>query len=223
MFAIALDGPAGAGKSTIAKMAATRLGMHYVDTGAMYRTLAYDMLRRHVDIHQENAVACALEQIQMKIIYDENVQRMFLGEEEVTDQIRTPEVGEATSTIAVYRAVRDKLLTVQRDLAQKYEVIMDGRDIGTTILPDAPLKVFLTADAAERGKRRFLELEEKEPGMHTLEKTIRAIKERDERDMNREIAPLRQAADAVVLDTTYMTAQQAADALVQMAQEARSR
>ena len=107
MFAIALDGPAGAGKSTIAKMAATRLGMHYVDTGAMYRTLAYDMLRRHVDIHQEDAVACALEQIQMKIIYDENVQRMFLGEEEVTDQIRTPEVGEATSTIAVYRAVRD--------------------------------------------------------------------------------------------------------------------
>lgn len=223
MFAIALDGPAGAGKSTVAKMAATRLGMHYVDTGAMYRTLAYDMLRRHVDIGREDEVARALEQIRIRIVYDENVQRMFLGEEEVTDRIRTPQVGEATSTIAVYRAVRDKLLALQRDLAKEYEVIMDGRDIGTTILPDAPLKVYLTADAKQRGKRRFLELEEKEPGKHTLEETIQAIKDRDERDMNREIAPLRKAADAIVLDTTHMTAQQAADALVQMAQEARGR
>lgn len=221
MFAIALDGPAGAGKSTVARMAAQKLGMHYVDTGAMYRTLAYYMLRAEVDIDNEKAVAEALDQVELTIRYEDGIQKMYLGAEEVTQQIRTAQVGEATSVIAVYRAVRERLLKLQRTLADRYEVIMDGRDIGTAILPDAPLKVYLTADAAERGRRRFLELEAKEPGKYSLEDIIRGIRERDERDMNREIAPLKKASDALVLDTTHLSAQEAADELVRLAQRAR--
>lgn len=221
MFAIALDGPAGAGKSTVAQLAAKQLGMHYVDTGAMYRTLAYHILRKGADVKDEDAVAAALAPVEVKICYDGGIQKMFLAEEEVTGRIRTAEVGEAASIIAAYRPVREKLLNLQRELAERYEVIMDGRDIGTAVLPDAALKIYLTADARERGKRRFLELEEKEPGKHCLEEVIRNIQERDERDMNREIAPLRKAEDAVVLDTTCMSAREAAEEVVRLARSVR--
>ena len=220
MFAIALDGPAGAGKSTVAKKAAKCLGIHYVDTGAMYRTLAYGMLQNGVDIRDEEAVRQALHGMEVRIRYEDGMQKMFIGTQEVTDCIRTPEVGEATSTIAVYRAVRDKLLKLQRDLAAQYDVIMDGRDIGTAILPDAALKVYLTADAEERGKRRYLELEEREPGRHSLQEIIRGIRERDERDMNRAIAPLCKAEDAVLLDTTHLGIEEAVETLVRLAREA---
>lgn len=223
MFAIALDGPAGAGKSTVAKMAALRLGMHYVDTGAIYRTLAYALFQQGVDIQNEEEVGAAVKDIQVSIRYEDNVQKMFLGEEEVSGYIRTAEVGAGASAIAVYRSVREKLLNTQRELAIEYEVIMDGRDIGTTILPDAPLKIYLTADARERGRRRYLEMEAKEPGQHNLEEIIREIEERDERDMNRPIAPLRRAEDAILLDTTYMSAQEAADEVVRLAMEVRGK
>lgn len=219
MFAIALDGPAGAGKSTVAKMVAERMGMHYVDTGAMYRTLAYVILQKKVDIKDEAAVSAGVKDIDVRVRYEDNLQKMYVGETDVTPYIRTPEVGEVSSAIAVYGGVRGKLLNMQRGLAEEYEVIMDGRDIGTAILPNAPLKIYLTADAEERGKRRFLELEAKNPGTHDLEEIIQGIKDRDYRDSHREIAPLCQAEDAIVVDTTHMSAEEAADKIIQLAME----
>lgn len=221
MFAIALDGPAGAGKSTVAKMVAQRMGIHYVDTGAMYRTLAYVILQKGIDIRDEAAVSAAVQDIDVKVRYEDDLQKMYVGETEVTPYIRTAEVGEVSSAIAVYGGVRGKLLNMQRGLAEEYEVIMDGRDIGTAILPNAPLKVYLTADAQERGRRRFLELEAKDPGTHNLEEIIQGIKDRDYRDSHREIAPLRQAEDAIVVDTTYISAEEAAQRIIQLAQEVR--
>ncbi|MBQ7064370.1 MAG: (d)CMP kinase [Firmicutes bacterium] len=217
MFAIALDGPAGAGKSTVAKIVAARLGMHYVDTGAIYRTLAYGLLEAGVDVRSEEEVNAALPSIRVDIRYEDNVQKMFMNDREVTGLIRTPQIGDAASAIGVYGAVRQKLLDTQRSLAAAYEVIMDGRDIGTAILPNADVKIYLTADVRERGRRRFLELEEKNPGAQTLEEVIESIRERDYRDMNRAIAPLCQAEDAILVDTTHLTAEEAAGRIVEIA------
>ncbi len=219
MFSIALDGPAGAGKSTVAKLIAADLKMHYVDTGAMYRTLAYGLLSEGIDIHDEKAVAAALPGFRTDIRYEDGLQKMFLNGEEVTPFIRTAEVGEGASVTSGYGAVREKLLEMQRELARKYDVVMDGRDIGTVILPDAPLKIYLTADDTERGRRRFLELEEKEPGRYTLEEVIGQIRERDYRDMHRAIAPLTRAKDAVLVDTTAITAKEAAAMVAAVARE----
>ncbi len=217
MFAIALDGPAGAGKSTVAKLTAQRLNMHYVDTGAIYRTLGLALYRLGVDLEDEKAVEAALPSLDVAIRYQNDVQHMTVNGEDLTKQIRTQEVGTMASVTAVYGCVRDKLLSCQRTLAEQYEVIMDGRDIGTVVLPDAELKIYLTADVKERAMRRFLELEAKNPGTNSLEEIEKQVRERDERDMNRAIAPLRKAEDAVEIDTTHMSAEEAAQKIAELA------
>ena len=219
MFAIALDGPAGAGKSTVAKLTAKRLQMHYVDTGAIYRTLGLALYRLGVDLEDEKAVEAALPSLDVAIRYQNDVQHMTVNGEDLTKQIRTQEVGTMASVTAVYGCVRDKLLSCQRTLAEQYEVIMDGRDIGTVVLPDAELKIYLTADVRERAMRRFLELEAKNPGTNSLEEIEKQVRERDERDMNRAIAPLRKADDAVEIDTTHMSAEEAVDRIAELAEK----
>ena len=203
-FNIAIDGPSGAGKSTIAKAVAEQLGFIYVDTGAMYRALAVHFIRNGIDAGDAAGIAAALEGATVTIAYDQGMQQVLLNGENVTGLLRTEDVGNMASAAGVYGPVRRKLLDLQRALAASADVIMDGRDIGTNILPDAQLKIYLTATAVERARRRYKELTDRGQvcDMATIEKDII---ERDERDMNREIAPLRQAEDAVYLDTSHMT------------------
>ena len=217
-FNIAIDGPAGAGKSTAAKLAAKELGFIYVDTGAMYRTIALYLLRSGTDIEEESALQAALEDIDVRISYEQGVQHMILNGEDVSGLIRTPEVSDMASRSSARPAVRKKLLDLQRQLAAREDVLMDGRDIGTAILPKADLKIFLTASVAERARRRFLEMKEK--GEACSEEEIRReIEERDYRDMHREISPLVQAEDAVLLDTSDMTLEQVVERITALAKE----
>lgn len=219
-FNIAIDGPAGAGKSTVARMAAGQLGSVYVDTGAMYRTIALYMLENKVDIDDEAALREALSKIEIGIRYEGGVQQMLLNGEDVSGKIRTPQVSAQASVTAALPEVRAKLLDLQRDLARKQDVIMDGRDIGTKILPDARLKIFLTASSAERARRRFAELQEKGQPCD-YDQIKKEIEERDYRDMHRAEAPLTRAKDAVLLDTSDLNAQQAADKIVELARARR--
>ena len=217
-FNIAIDGPAGAGKSTVARKAAERLGFIYVDTGAMYRTIALYLLRKQIDCDDYEALSRALENLDVAIDYQDGVQQMLLNGENVSALIRTEEIGTMASVVSAKPQVREKLLALQRELARTHDVIMDGRDIGTMILPDAALKIYLTATPEARAQRRYLELTQK--GVNCDLKTIeKEIRERDERDMNREIAPLRQAEDAVYLDTSLMDAGQAVDEVIRLAKE----
>ena len=219
-FNIAIDGPAGAGKSTIAKEVAKRLDFIYVDTGAMYRTIALYLLRHHTDCEDASSLAKALEEIRVEIAYKDGNQQMLLNGENVTDLIRTPEVTKMASISSAKPAVREKLLALQRDLAEKNDVLMDGRDIGTKILPNAQLKIFLTASTHARAVRRFLE--NKEKGMEQpLEEIEREIAERDQRDMNRETSPLVQAEDAVLVDSSDMTIDQVTDHILKLVSERR--
>lgn len=204
-FQVAIDGPAGAGKSTIAKLVAKELRLIYVDTGAMYRTIGLYMLKNGIDIHDEAAVGAALPDVSVSIGYDESgLQRLYLNGEDVTKLIRTPEVSEAASVTSAYPKVREKLLDLQHTLARENDVVMDGRDIGTVILPDAQVKIFLTASVRVRALRRMKELLEKGEAV-SLEMVEQEIRERDYRDSHRETAPLRQAEDAVLLDTSDLT------------------
>ena len=218
IFSIAIDGPAGAGKSSVAKEAAKRLGAVYLDTGAMYRTIALAVLRGHVDPQDPEALQGVLDQVRIGIEYRDGSQRMLLNGEDVSDLIRTGEVSSQASVVAAIPAVREKLLNLQRDLAASADVIMDGRDIGTNILPDAQLKIYLTASVEERARRRYLEMTEKGEDC-SLEEIAKEIAERDERDMNRETAPLRQAEDAVFLDTSDMDLEQVTEKIVELARE----
>ena len=203
-FNIAIDGPAGAGKSTIAKSVAARLGFIYVDTGAMYRSLALYFIRHGIDGSDEAQIQAVLPEISVSLAYEDGAQLVFLNGENVSDYIRTEEVSAMTSKTSAFASVREKLLELQRDMAAKYDVLMDGRDIGTTILPDAQLKVYMTASSAVRAKRRYLEQQAR--GIEcTVEEIERDINERDERDKNRAVSPLKKADDAVILDTSYMT------------------
>ena len=219
MYNIAIDGPAGAGKSTIAKMAAKKLDFIYVDTGAMYRAMALYFLRREIDAKDEKKIAEACEHINVTIAYQEGEQQVLLNGENVNDFIRTEEVSMMTSNTSKYPAVREKLLYLQRELAAANNVIMDGRDIGTCVLPDAELKIYLTASASERAKRRYLEQKERgvESDLAQIESDIIA---RDEQDMNREIAPLKQAEDAIYLDTSDMTIEEVVTKIVSLVQKA---
>lgn len=217
-FNIAIDGPAGAGKSTVAKKVAGRLGFVYVDTGAMYRTIALYMLEHHVDVDDDKALREALGRIEIGITYENGVQQMLLNGENVSGRIRTQAVSDQASVTAVKPEVRAKLLDLQRDMARKNNVIMDGRDIGTNILPDAQLKVFLTAGSLERARRRYAELREKGEECD-LDEIRREIEERDYRDSHRAEAPLRKADDAILVDTSDMDADQAADRIVSLAKE----
>lgn len=204
-FNVAIDGPAGAGKSTIAKLTAKELKLIYVDTGAMYRTIGLFMLQQGIDIHDEDAVADALPRVQVTIGYDDSgMQRLYLNGNDVTGLIRTPEVSEAASVTSAYPRVRQKLLDLQHDLARNNDVVMDGRDIGTVILPNAQVKIFLTASVRVRALRRMNELLEKGQEA-TLEEVEEEIRERDYRDSHRETAPLRQAEDAVLVDTSELS------------------
>ena len=219
MYNIAIDGPAGAGKSTIAKMAAKKLDFIYVDTGAMYRAMALYFLRRGIDAKDEKKIAEACEHINVTIAYQEGEQQVLLNGENVNTFIRTEEVSMMTSNTSKYPAVREKLLYLQRELAAANNVIMDGRDIGTCVLPDAELKIYLTASASERAKRRYLE--QKERGVESdLAQIERDIIARDEQDMNREIAPLKQAEDAIYLDTSDMTIEEVVTKIVSLVQKA---
>ena len=219
MYNIAIDGPAGAGKSTIAKMAAKKLDFIYVDTGAMYRAMALYFLRRGIDAKDEKKIAEACEHINVTIAYQEGEQQVLLNGENVNAFIRTEEVSMMTSNTSKYPAVREKLLYLQQELAAANNVIMDGRDIGTCVLPDAELKIYLTASASERAKRRYLE--QKERGVESdLAQIERDIIARDEQDMNREIAPLKQAEDAIYLDTSDMTIEEVVTKIVSLVQKA---
>ena len=212
-FNIAIDGPAGAGKSTIARTVARKLGFIYVDTGAMYRAIALFVLRQGIDKNDEEAVSEAVKGAQITIQYQDGAQQVMLNGENVSGLIRTEEVGNTASAVSVYPAVRAHLLELQRGLAASADVLMDGRDIGTCILPNADTKIFLTASSRVRAMRRYKELTEKGV-MCNLEEIEQDIIERDARDMNREIAPLRQAEDAVLVDSSEMTVAEVVQAII---------
>ena len=211
-YNVAVDGPAWAGKSTIAKLVAKEKGYIYVDTGAMYRGLAIHFLKKGINPDNKKAVADACRDAQVTIGYENGAQQIYLNGENVTAMLRTEEVGNMASKTSAIPEVRQKLLELQRSLAEEKDVIMDGRDIGTNILPEADVKIYLTASVETRAKRRFDELKAK--GIEcSLEEIARDIKERDERDMTREIAPLRRAEDAVLIDSSEMTITQVVEAI----------
>lgn len=217
-YNIAIDGPAGAGKSTIAKMVASELGFIYVDTGAMYRAMALFFLRKGISKDDEKAIEEACREIEVSIRYEDGVQQVLLNGENVSGLIRTEEVSNMTSATSVYRSVRQKLLELQRQLAATSNVIMDGRDIGTCVLPNAQTKIYLTASSRVRAMRRHRELLEKGETCN-LDEIEQDIIERDYRDMHREIAPLKQAEDAVFLDSSQMTIRQVVDEIINAARE----
>lgn len=203
-YNVAIDGPAGAGKSTIAKLVAKEKGYIYVDTGAMYRGLAIHFINKGIDPDDTSAAAEACKDAEVTISYENGIQQVYLNGENITSGLRTEEVGNMASKTSAIPEVREKLLELQRSLAEKEDVIMDGRDIGTNILPDADVKVYLTASVETRAKRRYDELIGKGE-VCDLKSIEHDIKERDERDMNREIAPLKQADDAVLIDSSDMS------------------
>lgn len=218
MFNVAIDGPAGAGKSTIAKKVAKELDFIYVDTGAMYRSMALYFIRKQVKAAEVDKIITLLPEIHVTIAYENGEQHVYLNGEDVSTLIRNEEVSQMTSSISTIPEVREKLLSLQRNLAKENNVLMDGRDIGTCVLPDAELKIYLTASVEVRAKRRYNEMIEK--GMECdLEELEASIKERDYRDMNREIAPLKQAEDAVLLDTSDMNIEEVVNAIIQMVKE----
>ncbi len=213
---VAIDGPSGAGKSTLARAAAKELGFLYVDTGAIYRTIGLQIRDRGIDPGAEEAVAAALPEIRVELRYDRTgEQRMLLNGRDVSDEIRLPEISRYASAVSALPAVRAHLLELQRSLARRDSVIMDGRDIGTVVLPDAEVKVFLTASPEARARRRCLELEHRGTPQ-PFDQVLREIRDRDERDTRRAAAPLRQAEDAELLDTTELDFSSSLSALLEI-------
>ena len=215
MFAIAIDGPAGAGKSSAAKVAAKKLGFIYVDTGALYRTVSLYMFKNGIEISDPEAVAAALPQVKISLKFEEDGQHVILGDEDVSQQIRTPEVSMGASKVSAIPKVREFLFDLQLDLAAKNNVLMDGRDIGTVVLPHAQVKIFLTASAEERARRRCLELEQKGTPQ-PYEEVLDDIRKRDYQDSHREIAPLVPAEDAVIVDTSDCDLEGAVERILQI-------
>ena len=212
-YSIAIDGPAGAGKSTIAKALAKELGYHYVDTGAIYRTVAYFLDLLGISPKDVDGVERYIDELTISIEYDEEgKQHMLMNGMDVSDEIRTPDISQKASLVSAHAVVREVLLDMQRDVAKKHNVIMDGRDIGTVVLPKANVKIFLTASAEVRAKRRTDELLAKGQKAN-YEQTLKEIKQRDHQDMTRPIAPLKQARDAVLLDTSELTISEVVDAM----------
>lgn len=215
---IAIDGPSGAGKSTAAKAVAAKLGIIYLDTGAMYRAVAHYALAHGVDPLDGKAVEGILDDIEMNIVYRDGTQEIVVCGENVTPYLREAHMSKAASDISAHPAVRLKLVELQRKFARENDVVLDGRDIGTYVLPDASCKIFLTADTAERAKRRWLELAEK--GNKQSQEEVRAdIEKRDYNDSHRAFAPLKQADDAVLVDTTDMTIGQVVARVVELAEK----
>lgn len=221
-YNVAIDGPAGAGKSTIAKLVAKELSFIYVDTGAMYRAIALHLLRKGVDEKDAQEIERECQHADISIAYKDGEQQVFLNGENVTAYLRTEEVGNMASVSSAKPKVREWLLNLQREIARQNSVVMDGRDIGTTILPDAQVKIFLTASVKTRAKRRYLELKEKGCACD-IEEIEKDIKERDERDMNREVSPLRQAEDAVLVDTSELDIPQVVKRILQIYEEKMSK
>ena len=215
---IAIDGPAGAGKSTIAKLVSKNLGFIYVDTGAMFRAIGLYCAEEDTGTDDHDLIAETAAKADVNIGYADGVQRVFLNSTDVTDRLRDEAVGNMASVVAQIPAVRSTLLNLQRKIAAEHDVVMDGRDIGTCVLPDAELKIYLTASSAVRAKRRYDELVAKgvTPDLDVIEKDII---DRDERDMNREIAPLKQAEDAILVDSSYMTIEEVTDRIMELASE----
>ena len=217
-FSIAIDGPAGAGKSTIAKALARELGAMYLDTGAMYRAIGLHMLRKGL-VNDPDAVAANVNDVDIEVRHVDGVQRIFLSGEDVSEAIRQPEVSMVTSTVSAIPAVRARLVALQQQIAEGHDVIMDGRDIGTKVLPNATLKTYLTASAEERARRRCLELEEK--GMaEPYEKVLKEMIERDYQDTHRAASPLTRADDAVLVDSSDLTLEQSVARMKALALEA---
>jgi cytidylate kinase len=207
-YSIAIDGPAGAGKSTIAKLLARELGFHYVDTGAIYRTLGYFFDLVGIGPKDIDGITRLIDECVIEIEWDEDgSQHMFLNEIDVTDDIRTPEMSKIASAVSAHKLVRDTLLDMQREVAKKHNVIMDGRDIGSVVLPKADVKFFLTASAEVRAKRRYEELKAK-GSRDSYEKVLKEVNDRDYADMNRPVAPLKQTRSHILVDTSDMTIEQ---------------
>lgn len=220
IVSIAIDGPAGAGKSTMARAIAKELGYVYVDTGAIYRTVGYYVTLCGIGPKDVDGVTRLLDDVNVQIDYDaDGKQIMILNGKTVTDEIRTPEMSDCASKLSTLKVVRDYLLEVQRDLAKSRSVVMDGRDIGTVVLPNADVKIYLTASAEERANRRLKEFKEKGDQKSTFASVLQDIRQRDERDMNREIAPLKQAKDAVLLDTSNLTIDESIAAMKRIIEE----
>ena len=218
MINVAIDGPAGAGKSTIARAASKELGFIYVDTGALYRAVGVYCLRNGITTTDADGVGAVLNEINVELKFIDGVQHVYLNEDDVSTEIRLPEASMAASNVSAIPSVRAFLFDLQREIAAKNNCIMDGRDIGTVVLPDAKVKIFLTADPEERAMRRFKELEEKGSTV-TYQEVLDDLKVRDYNDSHREIAPLKPAEDSVVINTTGNTLEQSIELIVKTIQE----
>jgi len=214
-YNIAIDGPAGAGKSTIAKLVAKKKGYIYVDTGAMYRGLAIHFLKKGIGSDDVAAIEAACEDAEVTIGYENGMQQVYVNGENITANLRKEEVGDMASKTSGIPKVRATLMNLQQTMARTKDVVMDGRDIGTVVLPNADVKVYLTASVPCRAKRRYLELQQKGENCN-LEEITKEIEERDYRDMHREVAPLRQAEDAVLVDSSDMTIEEVADTICRL-------
>lgn len=217
-FCIAVDGPAGAGKSTIAKQVATKMNLIYVDTGAMYRAMAYYLLSQNTDLENPLEISQKCQEADIRIVYEDGLQVVLLNGQNVNPYLRTEEVGKAASVSSTNGSVRAKLVELQQKMAEDTDLIMDGRDIGTCVLPKAQLKIYLTASSRVRAVRRFEELKAKGE-VCDLDVIEADIIDRDHRDMNREISPLKQAEDAVLLDTSDMTIDQVVKQIISLAEQ----
>ena len=217
-YSIAIDGPAGSGKSTVAKKIAKELNLLYIDTGAMYRTVGLYCLENGIDFNEQQKIASALENMNMSIELLQGIQNIYLNGENVTEKIRTQQVGKAASDVAVILAVRQKLVQIQRDLAKGHNVIMDGRDIGTNVLPDASVKIYLNARIEERTKRRCNELEALGK-QYDKEQIKKEIIQRDENDKNRKYNPLRKAEDAFEIDSSCMNIEQVTETILNIVKQ----
>ena len=218
MIQIAIDGPGGAGKSTVAKAVAAKLGIVYVDTGALYRTIGYYVRQKNIAPDSREGVAACLSEISINIVYQDGAQHVYLNGEDLGDKIRTPEMSMYASAVSAIPEVRAFLLDTQRDIAKKNSVIMDGRDIGTVILPEADVKIFLTASEECRAQRRYKELIARGQNV-TLEDVLAEMNQRDTQDSTRECAPTAAADDAILLDNTGMTFEETVDAIVRLAKK----
>jgi len=214
IYQIAIDGPSGSGKSTLAKGVAKKLGIMYLDTGAMYRTCALASILENVSPKDEVAVAALLSKTKIEVIFEESVQHMLINGIDYTDKIRTPEVSIATSDISALPIVREKMVEMQRQIASNQTFVLDGRDIGSNVLPNAKYKFFLTADARKRAERRLLELNSKGDYSQSLEEVLADIEYRDKQDSERSNAPLVQVADAIGIDTSNISIEQTLEALL---------
>ena len=214
---IAIDGPSGAGKSTISKAVAEKLGYIYIDTGALYRAVGYYALTKGVNLSQSEQICALLPQLQVEIIYEDGVQKVLVNGTDVSGKIRTPEVSMAASAVSAVPQVREFLFDLQKNLAKSHNAVMDGSDIGTVVLPQADVKIFLTADARERARRRYEELLEKGEKT-TYENVLQDVQQRDFNDSNRSTAPLKQAEDAILVDTTGNSLEQSIQQMLNVIQ-----